>query len=123
MEVYKVLRRNPDGLSSVSQHHPHIFEPGQITVSVDAPLFVFTSLGWAKSWAQYRLFTETWKVEVDYAWFVPRIIHSMEPGLTDADTVRAWWKNEVELKTMPIPLHTKVAPAVRLICQMPLMPR
>ena len=116
MEVYKVLMRNSAGLlSSVSQHHPHTFEPRRVTVSTEAPLFVFTNLGFAKSWAQGRFFTEVWKVEVDYLWEIERIIHSMDPGLQDADIVRAWWAGSVELKTMPISLHTKVSPAIKLI--------
>lgn len=120
MEVYKILKRDHDGLTSVSEHHPHTFEPGQVTVSLEAPLFVFTDLGWAKAWYRRKPFCELWKVEVDYIWDVPRIIHTMELGLADPDIVHAWWRNEVELKTMP-PFHgTKVAPAVRLIKCMPL---
>lgn len=115
MEVYKVLIRDSSGLSSVSQHHPHTFEPGQITVSTDAPLFVFTNLGYAKSWSQYRFFSEVWQVEVDYLWDISRIIHNMDPGLVNPDVVRAWWRNEIELKTQPVSLYTKITPAVRLI--------
>jgi len=115
VEVYKVLKRDQNGLTSVSQHHPHTFEPGQVTVSIEAPLFVFTDLGWAKAWYRSKILTELWKVEVDYVWDVPRIIHSMEPGLTDPDLVHAWWRNEIDLKTMPTFPSTKVAPAVRLI--------
>lgn len=116
MEVYKVLARDLNGLlSSVSQHHPHTFEPGQVTVSTEAPLFVFTNLGFAKDWSQLRLGSQVWKVEVDYLWDVPRIIHSMDPGLQDADTVLAWWRGEIELKTRPITLHTKVTPALKLL--------
>lgn len=115
MRVYKVLKQDESGYTSVSQHHPHIFEPGQVTASPEAPLFVFKSLGWARAWAQARFFTQVWIAEVDYAWEIPRIIHSMEPRLQDADSVRAWWANELELKTMPVPFDTLVVPALKLV--------
>lgn len=115
MIVYKVVRRDGAGLTSVSQHHPHTFEPRQVTVSINAPLFVFTNLGHAKIWARSRPGTEVWKAEVDYAWDIQRIIHNMEPALNNPSMVEAWWRNEIQLKTQPVPLYTQVTPALKLL--------
>jgi hypothetical protein len=123
VEAFKVLKRDDSGLVSVSQFHPHAFEEGEITVSIEAPLFLFTDLGYARIYARHRFFAEVWKVEVDYLWDIERIIHSMDPGLEDPDIVKAWWRGEIQLKTMPPSLYTKVAPAVKLIEEMPLTPR
>jgi hypothetical protein len=115
MVAYKVLRKDRNGLTSVSQHHPHTFTPGEVTVSTEAPIFVFDDLAGARIFAQYRFTDQLWQVEVDYLWYIPRIIHSMEPRLNDPESVKSWWRNELELKTMPVPLHTRVAPAIKLL--------
>lgn len=122
MEVYKVLRRDRTGLASVTQHHPHVFKEGKVTSSPNAPIFVFEQRGAAVNWAQTRVGTEVelWLVEVDYLWDMPRIIHTFEKELEDPAAVEAWWKGEIELKTMPTPYSTKIAPAVRLIKKLPM---
>jgi hypothetical protein len=122
VEAYKVLRKDRDGLTSLTEHHPHTFEPGGVTVSVNAPIFVFSDRGAAFVWARTRaIYTvEIWRVETDYLWDVSRIIHTMDPALENPEAVEKWWRGEINLKTMPVPYKTKVTPALRLVSQVPL---